>query len=228
MIRLIFFISCSVLINHSILSQKKDCAVNLNGLDQSYEGECKKGLAHGDGTAMGTLGKYVGEFKKGFPNGIGKLEYYGLDGTVISYYEGEWARGSRDGSGTYYHSIDSILTGYWKDDVYIGLYENDYTATVRGSLRYRINYLAEKPNSIEVQFVRDGVRQMNDIVSISSQSSSGSELRQSTYFGYEQVEYPFEGRFILTLNNKLRTNTYNAEFTYTINKPGKWMVVLDY
>ena len=52
-------------------------------------------------------------------------------------------------------------------DVGKGLYENDYTATVRGALRYRFNYLNEKPNTIEVQFVRDGARQMNDIVSIS-------------------------------------------------------------
>ena len=202
--------------------------VNLNGLDDFYEGSCKKGLAHGEGTAEGSLGKYVGEFKKGFPHGQGKLQYKSLTGSSESYYEGEWVRGMREGEGTYYHSSDSVLTGFWKDDKYIGLYEKDYVAVPRGPLRHRFSRIADSPNAIEIQFMRDGVRQMKDIVSISSQSSSGSELRQNSFFGYEQVEFPFEGRLIMTINNSMRTNTYSAEFNYTINRSGKWLIVIDY
>ena len=69
---------------------------------------------------------------------------------------------------------------------------------------------------------------MKDIVSLSGQHSSGNELRQNSFFGYEQVEYPFEGRLILSINNKLRTNTYTAEFNYTIYKSGKWVIIINY
>lgn len=206
------------------LAQDVDCQVLLNGLDKTYNGDCKKGLANGQGTANGILGKYVGEFKKGFPNGTGKLEY--LSG---SFYEGEWSRGMRDGKGKYYYSADSIVEGYWQKDIYLGKYPYPYkVVTSRGPLRYKFNKVGDTPNSIEVQFKRNGVRTMDDIVSISTQYNSGSQLEQNNYIGFEQVEFPFTGKFLLTINNQLRTNTLTAEFEFDIYQKGKWIVTIDY
>ncbi len=52
-----------------------------------YHGECKKGLAHGKGEAFGR-DHYIGEFKKGWPNGNGLYKWNNGDN-----YEGEWKKG---------------------------------------------------------------------------------------------------------------------------------------
>lgn len=205
-------------------SQNVECEVLLNGLDDSYNGDCKKGLANGKGIATGKLGKYTGDFKKGFPSGDGKLEY-----SRGSYYEGEWSRGMRDGKGKYIHSADSIIDGYWERDVYLGIYQYPYKViSSRGLTRYKFTKIGDTPNSVEVQFKRNGVRNMDDIVSISTQYNSGSQLEQRNYFGFEQVEFPFEGKFLLTINNKLRTNTLTAEFEFIVYHKGKWILSIDY
>ena len=211
-------------LSYAGFSQDVECKVLLNGLDKTYNGDCKKGLANGQGTASGKLGKYLGEFKKGFPSGDGKLEY-----SRGSYYEGEWSRGMRDGKGKYFYSADSIIDGYWQRDVYLGIYEYPYKVIAsRGPLRYKFAKTADKPNSVEVQFKRNGIRTMADIVTISTQYNSGSELKQKNYFGYEQVEFPFTNKLLLTINNQLRTNTLTAEFEFKIFHEGKWVLTIDY
>lgn len=205
-------------------TQDVGCKVLMNGLDKTYSGDCKKDLANGQGIANGILGKYVGEFKKGFPHGTGKLEF-----TRGSFYEGEWSRGMRDGKGKYFYSADSIVDGYWQRNVYLGKYQYPYKVVAsRGPLRYKITRIGASPYGIEVQFKRNGIRTMDDIVSISTQYNSGSQLEQNNYIGFEQVEFPFEGRFLLTINNTLRTNTYTADFEFHIYQAGKWIVTIDY
>ena len=121
----IFSVILGCLIVNNSFSQDTDCKVLLDGLNEKYDGPCKKGLAHGEGTAIGAIGKYVGNFKKGFPNGEGKLSYE--RSTVdSSYYEGNWLKGKRNGEGTYYFSKDSITAGFWEDDTYLGKYAFPY------------------------------------------------------------------------------------------------------
>jgi MORN repeat len=215
-------------LSYTGFSQADDCKVLLNGLNDIYTGDCKKGLANGQGTATGELGKYVGEFKKGLPNGIGKLEY-SRSNAYGSYYKGEWSKGLRNGKGRYFYPPDSIVDGYWERGTYIGAYPYPYKVIVsRGLTRTKITRVADSPNLIEVQFKRNGIRTMDDIVSIATQFNSGSQLEQQNYIGFEQVVFPFEGRFILTLNNKLRTNTFTAEFEYAIYREGRWLVSIEY
>ena len=209
-------------------AQDGGCKVLLIGLDDKYSGECKKGLAHGDGTAAGKLGKYAGKFKKGFPNGSGRLDY---KRTIVegSYYDGEWSRGMRHGEGTFYFSADSITTGYWGEDVYLGKYPSPYMITSSQALP-RIKFTKNNSNNpnIEIQFRRDGVRTMGDIVTMSTQASSGSERWEQNYFSFENIEFPFEGRLTLTINNKFRSNVYSANFSFEIYEEGNWVIVIDY
>ena len=53
-----------------IAQDKSDCKVLAETLAESYEGDCKKGLADGKGKAIGT-DSYEGGFKKGLPEGEG-------------------------------------------------------------------------------------------------------------------------------------------------------------
>jgi len=219
----LLFICCFSL-SYVGFSQDVDCKVLLYGIDEKYDGDCKKGLAHGQGIANGKLGNYTGDFKKGFPNGSGKLEY--ISG---SYYEGEWTRGKRNGKGRYFYSADSIVDGYWQRDIYLGKYPYPYKVVEsRGPLRTKFSRIGDAPNTIEIQFKRNGVRTMDDVVSISTQYNSGSMIEQKNYIGFEQVEFPFEGKFILTINNTLRTNVLSALFEYHIYQEGKWLVTINY
>src|SRR5262245_56477906 len=69
------------------------CKVAMTQLDGSYVGDCKMGLANGDGTARG-LHRYTGTFKDGLPNGTGT--YYYSDS---QYYNGKFQQGKKEGKG---------------------------------------------------------------------------------------------------------------------------------
>lgn len=96
----------------------ESCKVLPADLQGSYEGACKNGLADGQGTARG-LHRYTGQFKKGKPDGKGKLEY-----GDSAYYEGQFQDGIKEGKGEEHHLLsskrDSVLTGYWSADEYRG------------------------------------------------------------------------------------------------------------
>jgi hypothetical protein len=97
-----------------------------------YEGDCKKGKANGSGKAEGT-DQYVGEFKDGLPHGKGIYRW--KNGNL---YEGAWLNGKRDGDGGMAYKrdgkTDSVITGFWKKDMYVGKYEKPYIVYNRSSL----------------------------------------------------------------------------------------------
>ena len=108
----------------SIAIAQSDCEVKIKELEGIYEGECKKGLAHGTGTAEG-IDKYQGEFKKGLPHGKGV--YTWSNGMM---YDGEFRNGEKDGEGKMtiaaINEKDSVLTGFWNKDIYVGQYKDPY------------------------------------------------------------------------------------------------------
>ncbi|MEM9675360.1 MAG: hypothetical protein ACFB15_02005 [Cyclobacteriaceae bacterium] len=100
-----------------IVTEAADCRVMVHDIAGSYEGDCHKGKAHGMGKAIGK-DTYEGEFKKGYPDGEGTYTWINGD-----YFEGTFVKGQREGEGKMvYASVnaDSILTGYWEDDLYQG------------------------------------------------------------------------------------------------------------
>ena len=72
-----------------------DCKVLVENLKGQYNGDCKKGLANGDGSAKG-IDTYVGEFKKGNPHGFGVYTFENG-----SNYIGNFKKGKMDGYGLY-------------------------------------------------------------------------------------------------------------------------------
>jgi hypothetical protein len=113
------------LISLQLFSQ--DCRVLDDSLHGKYTGECKKGLAHGTGTATGR-NSYTGEFKNGYPEGKGKYNW-----STGDWYEGEFKKGKPNGQGTYSRIIHSgqgqteTLTGFFKNGEYKGKYEKPWT-----------------------------------------------------------------------------------------------------
>jgi hypothetical protein len=106
------------------LAHAQQCEVIPVALKGTYEGDCKKGKAHGTGKAKGE-DSYVGNFKSGIPDGEGT--YTWQNG---SSFNGKWKNGFRDGEGTMKFKLpngsDSLINGFWKKDIYIGINENPY------------------------------------------------------------------------------------------------------
>lgn len=102
----------------------QNCTVVPDALKGTYDGDCKKDKADGNGTAAGE-DSYTGEFKSGYPDGKGKYTWKNGD-----WYDGQWKKGQREGQGSMHYLItggkDSAITGFWKKDKYFGQYEKPY------------------------------------------------------------------------------------------------------
>ena len=109
----------------------QDCKVLKESISGSYDGDCKKGLAHGKGTAKG-VDIYTGDFKKGLPHGKGI--YTWEDGNV---YKGDFKNGRMDGAGEMTVTEGGIKgivkTGYWEEDNYLGKYKEAYKVHSRSA-----------------------------------------------------------------------------------------------
>jgi hypothetical protein len=125
------------------------CKVLADSLKTSYIGDCKKGLAHGKGVAIGA-DWYRGEFRYGYPNGQG--EYHYSDSSV---FVGEFLEGLREGKGVCrmprIGMPDSVLTGYWSGDIYRGKQYRNYSTDI-SSLYDRVEILASNNTGNRIVF----------------------------------------------------------------------------
>ena len=190
------------------LFAQQDCEVGIPELMGSYEGDCKKGKAQGIGKAVGQ-DTYEGEFKKGFPDGGGT--YTWANGDV---FIGTFQKGLKEGEGKLTFNPgnypDSVLTGFWKDDNYIGLYEFPYKVLSKTSPvnRIVIRKLGDAPNHIAIEGEMDMLREKG---------------LNSVYFtggGFDNVQYPFTGEMEASHAN------VPFSFKFIIYQPGRWEVVV--
>ena len=109
-----------------LTSNAQTCRVIIAEIGSSYTGDCKDGLANGKGEAKG-MHRYVGNFKMGYPHGNGTY-YYGDS----SYYTGNFQDGLKEGKGEMHYvrsGGDSVVKGYWSNDVFRGKQYTTYTAS---------------------------------------------------------------------------------------------------
>jgi hypothetical protein len=202
------------------------CKVLNNRINSSYTGTCKKGLADGKGEAVG-VDQYKGEFKKGLPDGIGIYIWQ-----TGEKYVGSWKKGMRDGQGSYSYKSegqDTIITGLWKEDKYIGERElAPYVIKYRNNIT-RINCIrmGDQPPYVLYKFSRQG-GSANDISGLLMQGSSGDESVTNNFTGFERVTFPFEGKVKFSAPNAFNTVTINCELQLVINQAGSWTVTIYY
>ncbi len=117
----------------------------MNTINETYEGETKKGKAHGFGTATG-IDSYNGQFKNGYPHGKGTYVWKKSNVKFV----GEWIKGKRHGKGKMIYSSDSIVEGYWVKNRYIGLYKTPFKLLDKTSeiTNCTIKKLESEPNCI--------------------------------------------------------------------------------
>lgn len=212
------------------LNAQDDCKIYIKNLKGEYKGECEKGKANGQGTAIGKE-TYTGEWKKGYPNGEGKYTYENGDA-----YEGSWKRGRRDGFGKFFKKVPNgveIKTGYWDSDVYVG--ENKlvskYTISRRyGIERVRFVYLGNSENTITYTFNNDGkiLSSMPDNFRVSLSSGTEAASSSESKLKYEDIKFPLNLEIKFTSPNKLHTRVKTCELLCDINLPGEWEIILYY
>lgn len=205
---------------------QKDCDVLMETLALEYEGECKKGLAHGTGKALGSH-TYEGEFKKGYPDGTGT--YTWANGNL---YKGEFQNGLKDGEGELFirrlGRADSIVTGYWDDDKYVGKYRTPYSVgQKRNVLRTRFVHMSDTPNQVEFIFQRSG----SPIgVSQLQASADKSPLFENTQMlrAFTRVEFPLTNAY-LNFYAPSAFNSYqlDCELNFEIYREGHWRVFIE-
>ncbi|UCG26687.1 MAG: hypothetical protein JSV24_06810 [Bacteroidales bacterium] len=199
------------------------CRVLVPEIAESYTGDCKNGLAHGEGEAKGK-DSYIGKFRKGYPDGFGTYTW-----STGEVYTGTWKKGRRNGKGKYIFSTndeDSIQEGNWKNDEFIGSKEGNgiKVRIKRNVIRYTTIRKSEG-NQVMVKILVNGVPNF-DIEDLLFIGDSGSEIRYNEYIGYEFVEFPFWGKVTYRTWNKLKTIQYDAVFEFEISRPGYWEITL--
>ncbi len=202
------------------------CKVLVEQISGSYDGDCKKGLAEGSGTARGT-DVYTGEFKKGYPDGMGR--YIWKNG---NYYSGDFEKGKRQGYGELVikrnGEKDSLVAGYWTKDVYIGV--SSVAWKVRSSTNIKnVSFEKKTDNGTEIYIVfqqdkkpvvADGIRLTNDQGIKPASEFDTSVLRK--------VEYPFMGA-----NLQFRSQgasgvlVRECELAFDIFEKGRWIVTVE-
>jgi len=177
-------------------AQKKECKVLDEKLKGEYEGNCKKGLAHGEGNAKG-IDKYSGSFRKGLPHGEG--EY-----TIIKQ--------------------DSTYKGFWKKGEYIGRYKTPYKVlTKRGVNRFSL-YNRGTQSDFEVVFKLGGQVNFQNVSGLSIRGSDGAFLNNPGQFvGLKNVSYPLHVIVEFTGRTSLGT-AVRSYIEMEIYEEGYWVM----
>lgn len=195
------------------------CEVKVMELVGEYEGECKRGVAHGQGTAIGE-NTYEGEWSKGYPDGSGT--YTWANGDV---YIGEFKKGRRDGEGTMTFSNGDEKKGFWDNDEYLGEYEKPYKVTgPPNGVNYTLTRRNDQNSRVSVQVRRNNAQV--DLPDLSCVTDSGTEYITSTEFGYDNVDFPISLDINYTMPDLMGGGTNYVRFRVVIYQPGDWLIEL--
>jgi hypothetical protein len=203
---------------------QESCDVKLKEIQGTYTGECEKGKAHGKGKSVG-IDEYQGEFKNGYPDGWGM--YVWKDG---HYFIGSFKKGKKEGKGDMYYESskgeDSVITGFWRKDVYAGLYEKPW----------ELIQSTTKVGKVEARRIGDGsivtitLQQMSNLGSslptITSEVILSGAYETKHYMGlsnqmnvrYQQVRFPFRAIFTFNGNETAEIAFYEpGDYTVTVS-----------
>lgn len=200
-------------------AQQSDCQVLLPRISGTYKGDCRNGLANGNGLAQG-IDQYEGEFRKGLPNGRGIYRW--ADGT---FFEGYWKQGLREGTGRMVYSADSVITGFWKADKYVGRenLKNYEVLQSRYVARSTFSKVSESPNQVKIRMTMAGGPNTG-ISDFSMIYSSGDEFRLNTAYVIQNATFPLTVRLTYVTWNQMHSIQTQVSFEFRINVPGNWDV----
>ncbi len=199
------------------------CKVLKESINKEYEGECKKGLANGQGTAKGEEDYYQGTFKKGLPAGKGKYVWGNGE-----FYIGDFKNGMRHGEGTMYTvneetgAIEKNKLSRWKEDVFLmEIMEEKYKVIQkRNIVGLTAKKLDENRDRVEIRIKNaTDIRDLNVIADVGSMNKVIENRITIDY-----VEFPINLMINFTDANKFNTSRVAVVVEMKIESPGNWTV----
>lgn len=214
-----------VLFSGSIIYAQTNCQVLLPEISGSYTGRCKKGLAHGKGLAVGQ-DSYQGRFAKGLPHGSGI--YTWEDGTK---YEGNWTKGKRHGNGKLIYprvGEDSIVSGIWKDNIYMGAVPAPQYQIVRSRsvVRSSIRQINEMGAGIRLRIYLGG-KINSELENFTMESDTGEQYHIGDLTGIQNAIVPYSVTIKYRTWNHLHTQQHDVVFEFKVNEPGTFDVTIN-
>jgi len=225
------FIFLFTLLPFYLISQNnvKSCKVLVKTLQETYEGKCKKGLAHGKGIASG-IDHYEGKFNKGLPHGKGT--YTWQNGNC---YVGSWDNGKRSGKGKFVSVLNNtktILNGYWENNKYIGKNKPvDFKYRIYvGDVKLKYLHLNNLGNTIELSIRRYGNIINESIFDSEFVSDYGTIETNGSEIEFNNVIFPFKAIIQFTISyENIHSNItdFRYKFEIEIFKRGDGIVYID-
>lgn len=200
-----------LVISNAYGQEKNNCTVIDNENHGVYIGDCKNGLAEGDGVFEYMDGKYIfhGKFRKGLKHGKGKL---------FSIINGE---------------KKLIKEGVWKKNRYLGEKSKPQIAAYKVQKRVNIDRYSVRKigdgNKVKFNFIQIGNR--NNIEDLALTGDSGmlfsSSYNHSLNEGFDNIKFPFKCTVTYRTLSKLKFQTFAVRFEILINEPGVWEITLN-
>jgi hypothetical protein len=206
------------------MGQQNGCKVLMAAISGTYSGDCKKGLADGNGVAQGT-DHYQGHFTKGLPDGKGI--YTWANG---SYFQGQWVKGLKNGLGKMvYRSLsgDSVVTGYWEKDNYKGekIISSYKITRNRGVVRYTFRKIADNGNDMAIRIYLGGELNAN-IEDFALANDSGDQFERGSSHGIQNIRFPLSVKVTYRTWNQFHSSQSDVTFEFELSEPGKWELTL--
>lgn len=216
----------------SLVHAQYNCQVKVKELQGQYNGECKKGLANGEGVAKGT-DSYAGRFKKGYPHGFGVYSW--ANG---SNYIGNFTKGKKDGYGL----LNTLKpSGELEQDYGLWLADslmvpNDPKALFKVKERQGIKLIDPRlsrdksiKNQIWINFQVNGVPDKS-IVMGNATISSGKKIDTkerslNTLIAFDDVEeFPVTFRLEYQIRKTTHFEMIDCTAEVTLFTPGLWEI----
>ena len=213
-----------LMIANIAVGQQSGCKVLMSGISGTYSGECKKGLANGNGVAQGT-DHYEGHFTKGLPDGQGT--YTWPNG---SCFQGEWLKGFKNGIGKMvYRTLtgDSIVTGYWEKDNYKGkkIIASYKITRNLGVVRYTFRKIDDNGSDMIIKIFL-GSQVNTNIEDFSMAYDSGDQYERGSSRGIENIRFPLGVKITYRTWNQFHSSQSDVTFEFELSEPGKWELTL--
>lgn len=213
-----------------------DCKVLVKELQGQYNGDCRKGLANGEGAAKGT-DSYIGSFKKGYPHGYGVYTYENG-----SNYVGNFTKGKRDGYGLFNNLTDGghLIQEYglWVADSLI--IPNDPKALYKVKERRGVKLIdpeltrdASIKNEVWINFQTDGVPDKSVVIT-NAEISSGRKLETrerslNTLIAFGEIEdFPVTFRLEYEIRKTSHFEMTNCVVEVVLFTAGRWDIDINH